>query len=290
LIKAALRSVPRMSIVSALIVVGVVHSGASGPIAQVARILAAAADVVEGGSRGAVYGLDAASNLSSEVLVWSRDAVSTGKDLYHNMYSGIDLVNVSITKRRARIVAASASVFGRWARSPQAAALTQLPAEALDQLAATADTLSLWMPEVHLDNAVFSPAWEMATIQTEAAYLRSGHAEFRWDFTVVRYDVVWANPMWELLGFAPDAETELVGQAVKKVVAEVPVSETSGSELPTLELPVRTVIGATAERLGFAVCFFFAGPPPKGRAAPTQSHPDSESMAGTGTGRGKDEL
>ena len=80
------RAVPKLTMAGAFIIVGVVHSGKEGPVAQVSRALSAAAEVAETTAAVTNKGLNLTSQISSDVIVWTKDLVSTGSNFVADLH------------------------------------------------------------------------------------------------------------------------------------------------------------------------------------------------------------
>jgi len=245
-----------------LLVIGVVHSGQSGPIGQVARMLGAAADVFEGGSEAALRGLEVTSNLSSELAIWSKDMLSTGRDMYVTLLHGVDFVNVTITKRRARIVTAGPAVMVSWLRADAASSVLDLPADAVAHLITVARSLSEDIPVIELEKTIFEPRYQFACLKVSGGFLASGHTEFVWEFIAAEFDLLWSNPVWEVLGFMPESEPRLIASVVRRVVEEAPTDVFPNSSLVPTALPLTTVVWAQTRRLWRGMNYWLLGAPP----------------------------
>ena len=258
--KAVFRCTPRITLLPIALMLGVLHSGQTGPIGQVSRMLSSAADVVESGSNIAIHGLSATGNFTSEVALWTKDALGTGRDLTATFVRGIDLVNVSITKKEARISTAGGAVLTAWLNSPEALLLVNLSDTAVGLIKAAAASVNIWMPLVEADQVLYVPEFQFAEFRVRAVLQASGHTEFTWTMVQASFQVIWCNPLWELLGFDPATETDIASNLVKSVIAEAPTVLLPNTTVEPAFLPLATRVGARAGTFIRGVCFFFYGP------------------------------
>ena len=260
--KVVWRVFPKCTFVPALVLVAVVHSGASGPIGQVSRMMGALADVVEGGSSLALDGLEASAGFTSEVASWSRKALSSGHNVLASFMEGIDIVNVTVERKRARVVTTTGSAFATWVRTAAADRVAGTNVDARLQLAATAEAVSFWMPVVETERVLYSPLFEYGLIGVKAAYLPSGRVEIRWELVTANYVLEWANPLWEALGFNPASEAIAVQKLVHGVVASLPANSDFNVTSDAVVLPVLPAALAQLRRWGTGIAFTVLGPPP----------------------------
>ena len=253
---------PKCTVVPALVLCAVVHSGASGPITQVARMLSAAADVVEGGSKATLSGLAATSDFSAEVATWSRSALSSGQSMYQSFMDGIDIINVSVERRRSRVVTSSGGLFATWVRNEGAEHTLGMGKEGREHLASIAESVSLWMPIVESEKTLYTPASYFGSVTVRAAYLPSGHVEVRWDYVSAYYDLLWANPVWEACGYEPETSSEVIAIAIGAIVSSIPSASHFNASDEILVLPMTTVMMATVRRWVAGFAFALAGAPP----------------------------
>ena len=215
------RCMPKLTLVPAFLIVGILHSGKEGPVAQVARLIAATADLVEGGTHMAVSGMHLTSNMSLGMAVWTKAVLSTGASCVDGVVNGIDLVNVTVARRQGRLVAASPTAFRDWLATPHALRALGLPPAAVEDLNALAASVSLWLPELKFSHEVWKPEFRYGHIEVAASMIDTGHAMFEWTFTSVHYDMQWTNVLWDLMGFAPETSTARISEAINHLLNTV---------------------------------------------------------------------
>ena len=263
-VKGLVKWIPRCSLAPALIIIAVLHSGQSGPAGQVARMMGSVADLVDGSSKAALSTMDAAGNLTTDLAVWTRDVVAMGTSHYHNLAAGVDIVNVTVKRRSATIVTATPAYFVKWLRTDVGRNLVALPFQAVEELVHAGSSLSWFLPSIRTERTVYDVRWQYAYFGLRAQYLPSGHTQFSWQWTEADYDVVWANPLWELFGYTPDAQTDEVSFAISALIRSTPVISLPENLTPAVTLPFTAAAIAHSRRVLTGLCVWFTGAPPNG--------------------------
>jgi len=254
--------VPRASVATVLLALGILHSGQDGPIAQVSRVLGSLADVVETSSKTALLGIEASSNLSYDATLWFREVWGVGMGTVKNALRGVDLVNFTVGRGRGSVVVSTNHVFTDWLETTHGREVVQLPSEATSQMAALANSVSFYMPKLDFDKTVYTPRHRYFHLKASAGYKRSGHLYVEWSGIYADYALQWCNPLWVFLGFPPEIEVDLVTLSLSRLINTTPVVELPASVDLTPLLPLGTKIKASAKRVFYGMCFLIYGPLP----------------------------
>ena len=258
------RCIPRAAVAPVVLVIAIAYSGQAGPIQQVTRVLAAVANVAEGGAKMTLTGLESTGNVSQNVAVWARGVVSSGQDLTSEMWAGIDLVNASVMRRYGAVATASGAHLAGWLRSELGAEASAMPLDARRQIAASVESINLFLPVINWERELFTTDAQYASLRLSARLLRSGFVEVRWTWISATFEVIWANPLWDVVGFPADAETSQITYLVQKLMENTPALDMPLNFSVVTDFPVSTAITVHARRLFYQMCFFFASPPPGG--------------------------
>lgn len=165
--------------------------------------------------------LTAAANLTEKVTIVTLDAVEGGKGLIHDVTTGVDLTNVSITSEGGVVVAPSAWVLEAWLRNDSATGIPwSLRSKWLESVL-TAEHHGLLQhtstfTKVHGDVGLLYYARAEVTIPRFAS--SEAVVQFEFELFQCSFQVAWANPLWYVWGFEPSAQELQIQERLQSVI------------------------------------------------------------------------
>ena len=111
-------------------------------------------------------------------------------------------------------------------------------------------SLSLGMPTLKVSRIVVDPAAAYKAITLEAAVTASGGAGLRWTVGTANYTAAWANPIWNLLGKDPAANSELIHNMLETQFAQMPPPQQALSHTVRLDMSVPELVRQDVLRHG----------------------------------------
>ena len=189
----------------------------------------------------------AGANVTVSFANFAVEAVGSSLTLSEELWRGIDLRHVNITRTIGRVAAPDSKLLSEWILD----GANGLVMEGYNErMALAVANLSEARPVAETSSEFFSSdgSWEGWSISAKAlpsgyvgAVITTLHAEFQ---------VEWANPMWEALGVDPHREAERIAASIRRVVstleapppAALKISDASlgTSAMPVLQRQART--------------------------------------------------
>ena len=216
-----------------------IYSGTESTLGHVARAVGASADVTVAASDLAVQLLNSTTSGVALVsrLTWDVTASSLGA--VEASWHGVDLLNVSVSRARGRIRAASPQAIAAWLNSSEGRRITTCTEDFAQRLWADA----LWSLshdiqdiEHSLDALEFHGSF--SRVAFAAQWDPTGEASFKYEYAQVSFSPSWANPLWELLDLPLESEAQQVERLLDELVLRVPAAPLLEHRLSDADVPL----------------------------------------------------
>ena len=182
----------------------------------------------------------AGANVTVSLANFAVEAVGSSLTLSEELWRGIDLRHVNVTRTIGRVAAPDSKLLELWIHD---GGNGLVPPDCASRMASAVRNLSVARPLAEVSQEFFSSdgTWQAWAIKAKA--LPSGYVGAV--ITTVRADfaVEWANPIWEVFGVDPHREAERIATSIRRVVAtlEAPppaALDISDAALGTAAMPV----------------------------------------------------
>ena len=182
-------------------------SGEAGPIHQTSRVIGAVADISDATAAAAISAINASNAMATAATTWVAAAASNGLTAGDNLWRGVDLTNIEASRCGDAIVADSVEVLHKWLDSDLARAHFPCLSEPLSQrILAAALTLQDALPYTQSMAEDFLLTRSFTSLKVSAQQLEHHRIRVAFQATTLHYQVRWANPMWDGVGWSVELE------------------------------------------------------------------------------------
>ena len=171
---------------------------------------------------------------TNAVLAFASNPLTLSDTLWH----GLDFRNLKLSRCGGQVDASSADVLEVWLETENARTLWPCMHPVLNEsVRSMVRSLGFQLPAVE-------SAWEelynlshYGRLQLQGTVLFTGQLFIVFESINVTFDVLWSNPLWEPLGFSPEAERGQILDVIRKTVAALPPSEVRWDAGVSAEVP-----------------------------------------------------
>ena len=200
----------------ALMALMAVYSGQEGPLAQVTRLMSAAAQVGESAGRAASLVLDRGADFTAGATTAVLTISSTTSSAAEAAWHGIDLADMSCAKTAGRVLADDGLLLADWFNSSAGRVTTKAAQqEALDLWIAQVSSVGLSMPVLESFTEFLQPDGSYWKAEGRTRLLTSGLVACEFLFVKVSFRPVWANPLWDALNLNLSTEVTQISSSVR---------------------------------------------------------------------------
>jgi len=188
--------------------------GHEGPISQFARVLGAAASVSEAASAAVTQALNATSHVGASASDIIIQIANNGL---------IDLVNVSANRCSGLLHAEDEQALAMWLQSPEAATLLPCVESNLSEiLVAAGASVTASVPIARATNEELNLTGRFMSLQVAGSWAPSGFVQVQFDQIVVRFETLWANPLWSAMQWHVESEREQILRLLRLTLMDLP--------------------------------------------------------------------
>lgn len=221
-----------------------------GTITAIGRLFGATADLSEavGGTASSLF--RAVSNVTVQTETFVVGAAVSARNLLHELWGGVDLLNVTVTHTRGSTIVDDWVVFRSWLLSPAGASTSLLAPEVRDFVLNASSAVGAAMPVLHQQRTFTTICQNYTTALVASNVLDSGYIAISWAHTHVVYEPRWANPIWDLLTWNVETENEAIQQQVLHILSNLPLDNNvvgANDVLATVSVP--TLLSAKTKRM-----------------------------------------
>jgi len=170
----------------------------------------------------------AGANVTVSFAQFTVDAVGSSMTLSEELWKGIDLRRVNVTRTIGRVAAPESGLLEEWILEDGNGLV---PPDLAPYMAPAIHNLSLARPFAETSREYFSSdgVWRAWSIAARA--LPSGYVGAVVTIVTAEFEVEWANPVWHALGVDPHREAERISASVRRVVANLEAPPASALEI-----------------------------------------------------------
>jgi len=230
------------------IAVAVLLMKSDGPLYQLTRALSAMAEVSEETADLVVAFLKSGGSLSSSAGSWAQSTLSTTKDLCGEMWSGIDIQNVTVIRESGTFLSDSPEVLREWLQTPEALLLMANSTDVLNVAAAGLTGVMTGLPVVTRDTVAMLSSRSYSA--TAVKVFRASYSSFgiTWEWARASYSLAWANPLWDLLELDPGANLSVVEVTLSNYFRSLPEPPPTPPTTYTIKAPINAAIAWRVRR------------------------------------------
>ena len=194
-----------------------------GPLLQITRLLGAAASLGESAGHAAGKVLDSASAVASSATEVVLSVATNTMSLSSNVWNGIDLFNVTAGRCSASLTADSSVILGTWLSSRSCQVLLPCMNNRLRlAVVAAAESISLQLPELDTTAEDIYLRGIYGQQRLQASIMWNGQLRIIFDSLNVTFTPVWANPLWQTLGWPHDSERDQILNSLRETSMALP--------------------------------------------------------------------
>ena len=188
---------------------------------HIARGTSALADIAESTARVVTGVSSVATNLTSGLTSLSAYVANGGLSLTEEAWAGIDLLELKSVRDGGRLVADDAQGLAAFLDSSGGRALWRGNAACVAQAQEVLRAVAVERPAIARRDSRFEAAGLYHESLVEVRLLDSGWLAVRWEVANVTFSPRWSNPLWELAGFVPEAETPAIQARLHAALAQL---------------------------------------------------------------------
>ena len=162
-----------------------------------------------------------ATNLTSGLTSLSAYVANGGMSLTEEAWAGIDLLELKAVRDGGRLVADDALGLAAFLDSGGGRALWRGNAACVAQAQEVLRAVAVERPAIARRDSRFEAAGLYHESLVEVRLLDSGWLAVRWEVANVTFSPRWSNPLWELAGFVPEAETPAIQARLHAALAQL---------------------------------------------------------------------
>ena len=175
-----------------------------------------------------------AASATNAVLAFASNPLTLSDTLWH----GLDFRNLKLSRCGGQVDASSADVLEVWLETEYARTLWPCMHPVLNEsVRSLVRSLGFRLPAVE-------SAWEelynlshYGSLQLQGSVLFTGQLHIVFEAINVTFEVLWSNPLWESLGFSPEAERGQILTVLRDTVAALPPSDVRWDAGVSAEVP-----------------------------------------------------
>ena len=233
-------------IIGSVSLMAVLFSGDAGLLREASRVVGATATVAEGSAALASAALFASANVTIAATEFAMTAASSSAGIVNEVWRGMDLLEVVAQRNQGALVARSFQQAEQWLLSAAGMRSLDNDAAARDELLDLVEAARNGIPSLEIRKDTIATVGSLKHVH---AVQVSGKRSVVLRFVTVSFTfrVQWANPLWELSGFDPTAETDSLLRRLLALLDELP--EMAPSSIPSdiqRDFHTRGVRGAAA--------------------------------------------
>jgi hypothetical protein len=237
--------------VSVLLISGL-FSGEKGVIAQVARIFGSIAIMGESAAAITSTAVEVGSVITASMSLLALSVANNSATIAAELWSGIDLLNVSLVVKHGKVAADDGSTIAVWLNGSAGKRLVPVPDEAKLFMSDAAHSVGVSMPLVHMHDAQLHIAdGNFVEVEAEARLISSGHIVLLFTFRQVHFAPQWANPFWGWLELDVQVQHDAISQALVAALDSMPYERHNWSDFgsaQTATAPLPQIIEAKIRR------------------------------------------
>lgn len=201
----------------------ILFGGHEGPVAQLARVLGAAASVSEAASLVMTQALNVTSTMGATATEVFLQVTSNGLSASANAWHGVELSNLSASRCAGLVVVDDDIVLHDWLLSPEAQTLLPcVDADLQDQLLAAAASVSVQVPSAQSSTERLNLTGAYVSQHVTGSLNSAGRIQVHFDRVTVTFIPLWANPVWEMFQFRLEAEREQIQRQLRQTLLDLP--------------------------------------------------------------------
>jgi hypothetical protein len=228
--------------VSVLLISGL-FSGEKGVIAQVARIFGSIAIMGESAAAITSTAVEVGSVITASMSLLALSVANNSATLAAELWSGIDLLNVTLIVKHGKVAADDGSTIAVWLNGSAGGRLVPVSDEAKLFMSDAALSVGVSMPLVHMHDAQLHVASGLfAEVEAEARLISSGHVVLLFTSRQVQFAPQWANPLWGWLELDVQVQHDAISRALVIALDSMPYvrhnwSDFGSAQAATAPLP-----------------------------------------------------
>ena len=170
-----------------------------GPVAQLSRIAGAGAKVSEEASAVLVDLLRGAGAVTSASVHLAEDAIWSSRRIGEDVWSGIQLRNVTISRETGTFIAPSSKALMAWLATSDAEVIISDEHEVIKLCRAAIAAVSTGTSFIRRDMTNFAMDSGYSYVEVTATYTAGSGYVLVWQYLSANFSVEWANPFWAFL-------------------------------------------------------------------------------------------
>ena len=143
--------------------------------------------------------IQATGNASVMVREWVFDVLGASRSLTHEVWSGIELRNVSMSAYSGYASTESPELLAVWLRTPEAMRLMKNCDDVVTAAQDMTASLQMGIPFLGVERRIFNTSSVFAAIKLMASMSPRGDVNLVWNLHEANFTVAWSNPAWSWL-------------------------------------------------------------------------------------------